>query len=84
MPDLTAERRQELAKNIRSLSEEAKIAVRNIRQEGMNNLKKKTAEGTISEDEIKEIQDKIQKLTDEHVNNISNICKNKENEIMQI
>ncbi len=84
LPDLTAERRQELAKNIRSLSEEAKIAVRNIRQEGMNNLKKKTAEGTISEDEIKEIQDKIQKLTDENVNNISNICKNKENEIMQI
>ena len=84
MPDLTAERRQELAKNIRALSEEAKIAIRNIRQEGMNNLKKKNVEGTISEDKVKEIQDKIQKITDENVNNISNICKNKENEIMQI
>ena len=84
LPELTSERRQEFAKNIRSLAEEAKIAIRNIRQDEMNNLKKSTNEGSISQDEIKDQQDVIQKVTDEHTNIINDICKNKETEIMQI
>ncbi len=84
LPELTAERRQEFAKNVRSLAEEAKIAIRNIRQDVMNNLKKSTSEGSISEDQIKDYQDQIQKVTDEYTNIINDMCKNKEIEIMQI
>ncbi len=84
LPDLTAERRQEFAKTVRSLAEEAKISVRNIRQDGMNILKKDSNNSTLSEDQVKSLQEKVQKLTDSYVNNISDICKNKETEIMQI
>ena len=82
LPELTSERRNELAKNVKSLAEEAKIAIRNIRQDGMNNLKKLNED--IAEDAIKKFQENIQKLTDEFVMNISEVSKNKENEILQI
>ena len=83
LPDLTAERRVELAKNVRRLSEEAKVAVRNIRQDGMNFIKKFSSQN-IPEDEIKIIQDDLQKLTDSSIETISETTKNKENEILQI
>ena len=83
LPDLTAERRVELAKNVRRLSEEAKVAVRNIRQDGMNFIKKFSSQN-IPEDEIKIIQDDLQKLTDTSIETISETSKNKENEILQI
>ena len=82
LPELTAERRNELAKNVRSLAEEAKIAIRNIRQDAMNYLKKLNDEE--EEDEVKKFQGDIQKLTDDFVVNITDISKSKENEIMQI
>ena len=82
LPELTAERRNELAKNVRSLAEEAKIAIRNIRQDAMNNLKKLNDE--VAEDEVKKFQGDIQKLTDDFVVNINDISKSKENEILQI
>ncbi len=82
LPELTAERRSELAKNIRSLGEEAKIAIRNIRQDGMNSTKKLS--GSMAEDELKAIQEKIQNLTDKYIDSINEVCKNKEKEIMQI
>ena len=83
LPDLTAERRNELAKTVKSLAEESKIALRNIRQDAMNNIKK-LSNNNIPEDEIKKFQDDIQNLTDNFVNNINEISKNKENEILQI
>ena len=83
LPDLTAERRAELAKNVKRLSEEAKVAVRNIRQDGMNFIKKFSSQNT-PEDEIKIIQDDLQKLTDSCIETISEKSKNKENEILQI
>ena len=83
LPDLTAERRAELAKNVKRLSEEAKISIRNIRQDGMNFIKKFSAQNT-PEDEIKIIQDDLQKLTDSYIESISEKSKNKENEILQI
>tara|TARA_E500000178_G_scaffold332755_1_gene366953 strand:- start:402 stop:956 length:555 start_codon:yes stop_codon:yes gene_type:complete len=83
LPDLTAERRAELAKNVRRLSEEAKISIRNIRQDGMNSIKKLSNEN-IPEDEIKNHQDDLQKLTDSFIDNISDKSKIKENEILQI
>jgi len=82
LPDLTSERRNELAKNVRSLAEESKIAIRNIRQDAMSYLKKLNDE--IAEDEIKKFQGDIQKLTDDFVENINDLSKNKENEILQI
>ena len=83
LPDLTAERRAELAKNVKRLSEEAKVSVRNIRQDGMNFIKKFSSQN-IPEDEIKIIQDDLQKLTDSYIESISEKSKNKENEILQI
>ena len=83
LPDLTAERRIELAKNVKRLSEEAKISIRNIRQDGMNFIKKLSSQST-PEDEIKVLQDDLQKLTDSYTEAISEKSKNKENEILQI
>ena len=83
LPDLTAERRVELAKNVKRLSEEAKVSIRNIRQDGMNFIKKLSSQST-PEDEIKIIQDELQKLTDSYIETISEKSKNKENEILQI
>ena len=83
LPDLTAERRAELAKNVKRLSEEAKVSIRNIRQDGMNFIKKLSSQST-PEDEIKILQDDLQKLTDSYTETISEKSKNKENEILQI
>ena len=83
LPDLTAERRVELAKNVKRLSEEAKVSIRNIRQDGMNFIKKISSQNT-PEDEIKVIQEDLQKLTDSYIENISEKSKTKENEILQI
>ena len=84
IPELTAERRTELAKNVRSMSEDAKIAIRNIRQDGMNSLKKDSSVNSLPEDEQKNIQENIQSLTDKYVNIINDISKVKETEILKI
>ena len=83
LPELTAERRVELAKNVRRISEETKISIRNIRQDGMNNIKK-LSNDNIAEDEIKKYQETLQKLTDKFIDEISERSKKKENEILQI
>ena len=83
LPDLTAERRVELAKNVKRLSEEAKVSIRNIRQDGMNFIKKLSSQ-SIPEDEIKTTQDDLQRLTDSYIEIISEKSKNKEEEILQI
>jgi ribosome recycling factor len=84
LPELTSERRSELAKNIKSLAEEAKISLRNIRQDAMNILKKTSQDENIPEDEIKVLQDDIQKLTDKFVLNVNEVSKTKEEDIMKI
>ncbi len=83
LPDLTAERRVELAKNVKRLSEEAKVSIRNVRQDGMNFIKKLSSQ-SIPEDEIKTTQDDLQRLTDSYIEIISEKSKNKEKEILQI
>ena len=83
LPDLTAERRVELAKNVKRIAEEAKVSIRNIRQDGMNFIKKVSSQNT-PEDEIKIMQDELQKLTDTYIETISEKSKHKENEILQI
>ncbi len=83
LPELTKERRVELAKSVRSLAEESKVAIRNIRQDGMNSIKKLSNEN-FSEDELKKLQESLQKLTNNFIEKISEKTKTKENEILQI
>ncbi|WP_016752823.1 ribosome recycling factor [Leptospira kirschneri] len=82
IPELTGERRKELAKVVKSKSEEKKVAIRNIRRDAMEDLKKHT-EG-MSQDEIKSVQDQIQKITDSYIDKISSLTAEKEKEITTI
>lgn len=83
-PELTEERRKELVKEIKKMGEEAKVSVRSVRREGMDMAKAEQKEGTITEDDLKGLEDKIQKLTDSKVAEIDNVIGNKEKEIMNV
>lgn len=83
-PELTEERRKELVKEIKKMGEDAKVAVRSVRREGMDIVKAEQKEGTITEDEQKTYEDKIQKLTDSKVQEIDNQIDKKEKEIMSV
>ncbi|MBI1205882.1 MAG: ribosome recycling factor [Azospirillum sp.] len=84
IPDLNQERRQELTKVAHKYAEQAKIAVRNVRRDGMDMLKRQEKAGTLSQDEHKVMSDKIQSLTDEHIKKIDEGLASKEKEIMQV
>ena len=84
IPDLTEERRKELIKVLKNMCEKSKIAIRNIRREANEDLKKKLKDKSISEDQNKNFEKSIQKLTDQNVENIDKISANKEKEISQI
>tara|TARA_B100000941_G_scaffold253164_1_gene200665 strand:- start:241 stop:819 length:579 start_codon:yes stop_codon:yes gene_type:complete len=84
VPDLTEERRGDLIKILKGMGEKGKIAVRNIRREGNEELKKKLKEKVISEDQSKNFEKNIQKLTDQNIENIEKILIQKEKEISQI
>ena len=84
IPDLTEERRKDLIKILKNMGEKGKIAIRNIRREGNEELKKKLKEKSISEDDNKNFEKNIQKLTDLNIENIDKILTEKEKEISQI
>ena len=84
IPDLTEERRKELIKVLKNMGEKSKIAIRNIRREANEDLKKKLKDKNISEDENKKFEKNIQKLTDNNIENIEKILTDKEKEIIQI
>ena len=84
IPDLTEERRKELIKVLKNMGEKGKISIRNIRREANEELKKKLKDKIISEDENKNFEKNIQKLTDTNIENIDKILSNKEKEILQI
>ena len=84
IPDLTEERRKDLIKILKSMGEKGKIAVRNIRREANEELKKKLKDKVISEDDNSNFEKNIQKLTDENISNIEKILSEKEKEIIQI
>jgi len=84
IPDLTEERRKDLIKILKNMGEKGKIAIRNIRREANEELKKKLKDKIISEDENGNFEKNIQKLTDTNVENIEKILTNKEKEILQI
>ena len=83
LPDLTEERRKELAKLAHQYAEKAKIAVRNVRRDGMEALKEDEKKKEISEDDRKRREDEVQKLTDKHVAEVDQAAAAKEKEIMQ-
>lgn len=83
-PELNEERRKEIVKDIRKMSEEAKVAVRQIRRDGIDEFKKMQKESAITEDDLKSAEDSIQKLTDKYVDEIDQITTAKEKEIMTV
>ena len=84
IPDLTEERRKDLIKVLKNMGEKYKVAIRNIRREANEDLKKKLKEKLISEDDNKNFEKNIQKLTDSNIQNIEKILTEKEKEIIQI
>ena len=76
-PELTEERRKELA-------EDSKVAIRSIRRDGMDEFKTKQKNNEITEDDLRDAEDKIQKLTDKYVENVESICEAKEKEVMSV
>jgi len=84
IPPLTEERRKELAKVVRKMAEDARVAVRNVRREAIEKLKDREKKKEISEDVVKRGQERIQKETDAHVKKIDEILKSKEQEILEV
>ena len=84
IPDLTEERRKDLIKILKNMGEKSRVSIRNIRREANEELKKKQKDKTISEDQSKNYEKNIQKLTDNNIENIEKILSIKEKEIIQI
>ena len=84
IPALTEERRKQLVKVVKKRAEEAKIAIRNIRRDINEELKKLEKDQHMSEDDVKKFHDEIQKLTDAYVAKVDEVLKHKENEIMEV
>ena len=83
IPALTAERRKELVKQAKTVAENSRTAIRNIRRDGNDDLKKQQKDGTLTEDGLKTETDKLQKLTDKYIEEINKIYDAKEKDIMQ-
>lgn len=83
-PELTEERRKDLAKDVKKKGEDAKVAIRNIRRDAMDYLKKLGKGDDISEDEVKDLEDSVQKLTDSYVAKIDSAIDAKSKEILTV
>jgi len=84
IPPLNEERRKELVKLVRKFGEESKVAVRNIRRDANDHLKKEQKDKKLSEDQMHDAEGEVQKLTDEHIKLIDDTLKHKEKEIMEV
>ena len=82
-PELTEERRKDLAKEVKKKAEDAKVAVRNIRRDG-NDALKKLGKADTSEDEVKQLEDQLQKLTDKYIKEVDALMEKKSKEIMTV
>lgn len=83
IPPLTEERRKELAKQAKTVAEQSRVAIRNIRRDGNDEMKKLEKEGALTEDDLKKSEDKLQKITDSYIQSINKILEEKEKEIME-
>ncbi|WP_245589901.1 ribosome recycling factor [Caldanaerobius polysaccharolyticus] len=84
LPELTEERRKEMVKMVHKIAETSRVAIRNVRREAIDQVKKMEKNKEISEDEMKKGQDEVQKLTDKYIKQVDEICAKKEAEIMEI
>ena len=82
-PELTEERRKELAKDVKKKAEDGKVAIRNIRRDG-NDAFKKLTKSEVSEDEVKQLEEQLQKLTDKYIKDIDALMETKSKEIMTV
>lgn len=83
-PELTEERRKELVKVVRKKGEESKVAIRSIRRDAIEQIKKQKKEGEVTEDDQKKLEDQAQKLTDSTIKDIDKLVAEKEKEIMEV
>ena len=83
-PELNEERRKELVKDIKKMGEEAKVAVRQVRRDGLDEFKKQQKDSLITEDDLKQAADQVQKLTDKYVEEIDKLTEAKEKEVMTL
>lgn len=83
-PQLTEERRRDLTKQVKKYAEEAKVAVRNIRRDGMDAIKKAVKKSEITEDDQKKAEKDLQELTDKYIKKVDDLCAKKEKELMEI
>ncbi len=83
-PELTQDRRKEIAKDVSKLGEDVKVSIRNIRRDAMDEVKKEQKESLLSEDEARGVEEKIQKLTDKYVDMVTKEVANKEKEVMEV
>jgi ribosome recycling factor len=84
IPQLTEERRKELVRLVHKMAEEARVAVRNVRRDVLNEMKRAEKEGDFSRDELSRAQDKVQKLTDAEIKSIDELMGRKEAEILEV
>lgn len=84
IPPLNEERRRELVKLVKKFGEEAKIALRNVRRDANDHLKKQEKEKKLTEDQLKDAEKETQKMTDEHITRIDEMIKHKEKEILEV
>ncbi|MCY4559995.1 MAG: ribosome recycling factor [Chloroflexi bacterium] len=84
IPPLTQERRQEMVRLLKRKAEDSKVAVRNVRREGVDSLRKMERDKSISQDENRRSQDSLQKTTDAHIKTIDEVAATKEGEIMEV
>lgn len=83
-PELNEERRKELVKEIKKMGEESKVAIRQVRRDGLDEFKKMQKDSVITEDDLKQAEEQIQKLTDNYVEQIDKVTEAKEKEIMTL
>ena len=84
IPQLTEERRKELVKVVSHLAEEGRVAVRNVRRDAIHHLKELIKKGEVGKDDEHRAEERVQKLTDQHVKEIDELLKRKEAEIMEV
>lgn len=84
IPPLTEERRKDMVKLVKKFGEENKVAIRNVRRDANEHLKRELKDKKISEDQLKEAEDKVQKFTNEHISLVDEVLKHKEKEIMEV
>ena len=84
LPELNEERRKELVKVAHQYAEQAKVAIRHVRRDGMDHLKKAEKDGEIGQDDARGLSDQVQKLTDDYIANVDEALSTKEGEIMQV